>query len=145
MAPAFGYRVETDDGVVAISGDTGPTDNVIRLARDADLLLHEALDFAWVEEQFERTRDDSARAVRDHHYSSHTSPEEAIRIASEAGARQLALHHLVPRGAARELWLREADSFAGRFLVPDDLDVIELRDAISSGPASSRVQSLRTE
>lgn len=145
MAPAFGYRVETDDGVVAISGDTGPTDNVIRLARDADLLLHEALDFAWVEEQYERTRDDSARAVRDHHYSSHTSPEEAIRIASEAGARQLALHHLVPRGAARELWLREADSFAGRFLVPDDLDVIELRDALSSGPASSRVQSGRTD
>ena len=36
MAPAFGYRIETEGGVVAISGDTGPTPNMVRLAADAD-------------------------------------------------------------------------------------------------------------
>ncbi|GAA1469192.1 MBL fold metallo-hydrolase [Microbacterium thalassium] len=141
MAPAFGYRFETEDGVVAISGDTGPTDNMIRLARDADLLLHEALDFAWVEEQYEQTRDDSARAVRDHHYSAHTSPVDAMRIAEAAGARQLALHHLVPRGAPRDLWLRSGESFPGRFLVPEDLEVISLRGGALPAAAAHGVAS----
>ena len=126
MAPAFGYRIETEGGVVAISGDTGPTPNMVRLAADADVLLHEALDSGWVEEQYARTRDDSARAVRDHHYASHTTPAEAIRIAQEAGARQLALHHLVPRAAAPEVWTAQASGFAGRFIVPEDLQVIPL-------------------
>lgn len=128
MAPAFGYRIDTEDGSVAISGDTGPTENMVRLAQDVDLLLHEALDFAWVEEQYEQAgKDESAKAVRDHHYAAHTSPAGAIEIASAAGARQLALHHLVPRSAPRELWMRDGESFSGAFLVPQDLDVIPLR------------------
>ena len=128
MAPAFGYRFDTDGGSVAVSGDTAPTENMVRLAEDVDLLLHEAMDFRWVEDQYDNAgRDESAKAVRDHHYSSHTSPAQAIEIAKAAGARQLALHHLVPRKASAELWQREAHSFPGRFLVPQDLDVIMLR------------------
>lgn len=138
MAPAFGFRFDTEGGSVAISGDTGPTQNMVRLARKVDLLLHEALDFAWVEEQYEQTRDESARAVRDHHYSSHTSPRDAIRIAEDAGAQQLALHHLVPRSASTATWVEHADTFSGRFLVPDDLDVIPLRSHPSPVRSASR-------
>ncbi|MFC6355982.1 MBL fold metallo-hydrolase [Luethyella okanaganae] len=127
MAPAFGFLFETEGGSVAISGDTGPTDNMVRLACDADLLLHEALDFEWVEEQYGRMRDESARAIRDHHYAAHTSPRDAVVIAEAAGARQLALHHLVPRSSPGVLWEREGGAFSGRFLVPSDLDVIGLR------------------
>lgn len=40
--PAFGLRIETPTGVVAYSGDTGPTDVLVDVARDADLFLCEA-------------------------------------------------------------------------------------------------------
>jgi ribonuclease BN (tRNA processing enzyme) len=38
----FGLRFETDEGVVAFSGDTAPTESVVELARDADLFVMEA-------------------------------------------------------------------------------------------------------
>lgn len=128
MAPAFGYRFETEHGVVAISGDTGPTDNVTRLARGADLLLHEALDFAFVEERAAESDSPETRAVLEHHRTAHTSPLEAIRIATEAGCRQLALHHLVPMNGREAAWHEHASGFPGRFLIPDDLDSIPLRE-----------------
>src|SRR5699024_12690661 len=42
IAPAFGFRFETAAGSVTFSGDTTATANMIRLARDTNLLLHEA-------------------------------------------------------------------------------------------------------
>ncbi|HLS49749.1 MAG TPA: hypothetical protein VK024_07115, partial [Actinomycetaceae bacterium] len=93
----------------------------------ADLLFHEALDFEWVEERLGTSPTSAALAVRDHHYSAHTSPRDAMRIAEEAGARQLALHHLVPRTTSLDVWRRGAESYSGTLYVPDDLDVISLR------------------
>ena len=42
--PALGYRFDTPTGSVVFSGDTGECPNVARLARDADVLVHEILD-----------------------------------------------------------------------------------------------------
>ena len=41
---ALGFRVETEHGVVALSGDTARSDVVATLAADADLLVHEVMD-----------------------------------------------------------------------------------------------------
>lgn len=49
ITPAFAFRFDTDDGSVAISGDTRETANMARIARDVDLLLHEAIDFDWID------------------------------------------------------------------------------------------------
>ena len=40
---AFGYRVDYNGRSVVISGDTGPSDNLVAHARGADLLIHEVL------------------------------------------------------------------------------------------------------
>lgn len=37
---AYGFRLETDEGVLAYSGDTGPCDGIDALAKDADVLIH---------------------------------------------------------------------------------------------------------
>ncbi|UOR03305.1 MBL fold metallo-hydrolase [Leucobacter allii] len=126
MAPAFGYRFDTEAGSVVISGDTGRTDNIARLASGAGLLLHEAIDFDWVESEFAGRNDASARATRDHHYSAHTSPREAIDLAEQAGVPRLALHHLVPI-ITDQVMARDAPSFSGAFSIPSDLDAYELR------------------
>src|SRR5690606_42116883 len=45
-------RFDTADGSVTISGDTAPCQSLVTLARDTDLLLHEAIDFDWVERAY---------------------------------------------------------------------------------------------
>ena len=41
IVEAYGYRFDTADGSVVISGDTAPCANLVRLARGADVLVHE--------------------------------------------------------------------------------------------------------
>ncbi|MDR2254782.1 MAG: MBL fold metallo-hydrolase [Arthrobacter sp.] len=142
VAPAFAFRFDTAGGSVTISGDTCATANLVRLAKDTDLLLHEAIDFEWVEGLYGHRTDDEGRASRDHHYKSHTSVAGAVEQARAAGARRLALHHLVPGSADDTVWAQGETLFPGRFLVPEDLDVIDLvPDAAASGssptPASA--------
>lgn len=132
IAPAFGFRFDTAAGSVTISGDTAPTPNLAGLARNTDLLLHEAIDFDFVESKYQGLDDVGSRASRDHHYKSHTSVQDAARIATQAGARRLALHHLVPGTAPDEVWRAAAADFAGEFILPDDLDVIAI-DPVTEG------------
>lgn len=124
IAPAFGFRFTTDEGSVAISGDTAKTANMVRLATDVDLLLHEAISFEWVEDLYGASTDETERASRDHHYKSHTSVEGAIAVAAEAGARRLAIHHLVPGHLDTATWVRATEGAPLPVLVPDDLDVL---------------------
>ncbi|MDR7303627.1 MBL fold metallo-hydrolase [Haloactinomyces albus] len=124
VAPAFAFRFDTDGGSVTISGDTAPCDNLVRLASGTDLLLHEAIDFGWVYRAYGGKGDLAGQASIDHHEKSHTSPHDAVAIAHRAGAKALALHHIVPGHTPRSVWLEAGDEFDGRFLVPKDLDVI---------------------
>lgn len=126
IAPAFGYRFTTDAGSVAISGDTAKTPNLVRLAQDVDLLLHEAISFEWVEELYGHRTDEAARASRDHHHKSHTSVEGALDIATQACARRLALHHLVPGHLDTAALGRVLTSSTVDAVVPADLDRLEL-------------------
>jgi ribonuclease Z len=41
VAPAYGYRVDYGGHSVVLSGDTRPTDNLVKFARGADVLIHE--------------------------------------------------------------------------------------------------------
>ncbi|WP_245570406.1 MBL fold metallo-hydrolase [Microbacterium luticocti] len=126
IAPAFAFRFTCDEGSVAISGDTAQTANMARLADDVDLLLHEAISFDWVEHTYGDPQDETARASYDHHHKSHTSVVEAAEVARDAGARALAVHHLVPGSLDAASWHRaaaKATALTGTdVVVPDDLD-----------------------
>lgn len=123
-APAYAFRFDLDGVSVTISGDTAPCDNLVRLANGTDLLLHEAIAI----EEMERTHDSTPaqRAAMAHHRRAHTTPAEAGLIATRAGARCLALHHLVPAWAPDDAWQRARETFAGELLVPDDGQVLQL-------------------
>ncbi|MCM1014018.1 MULTISPECIES: MBL fold metallo-hydrolase [unclassified Brevibacterium] len=136
LAPAFAFRFDSEHGSVTISGDTCESANLVRLAQDTDLLLHEAIDFEWVDGMYAQRQDDNGRAVRDHHYKSHTSVAGAIRVANAAGAKTLALHHLVPSIADDAVWTRGREEFTGTFLVPDDLDVLTVGAAVDAAVRS---------
>lgn len=137
IAPAFAFRFDTAEGSVTISGDTAPCENLVRLATGTDLLLHEAIDFDWVERAYAAKEDDAARASISHHRRSHTSPAQAVELAERAGAATLALHHLVPGTTPDEVWHDSGRHFSGTFLVPDDLDRISFSSRRDTHAAAS--------
>ncbi|GAB2746501.1 MBL fold metallo-hydrolase [Sinomonas soli] len=126
VAPAFAFRFESRHGSVVVSGDTGPSANLERLARGADVLFHEAIDLAAVEALHAHAAPDHVAASMRHHRHAHTTPEAAGQLAERAGVRVLALHHLVPAGAPPTTWGLAARHFRGELRVLEDLDTVHV-------------------
>lgn len=125
--PALAYRFDTPSGSVVFSGDTGPCDNVVRLAQGADFLVHEVIDVGFIADRVAKlpNRDN----IVNHLTESHTSPEDAGRIAARAGVGTLVLSHLVPGDSeiAEADWERRARStFDGEVVCGVDLDQFAL-------------------
>lgn len=132
IAPAFAFRFDTAGGSVTISGDTAPCENLVRLAQGTDVLLHEAIDFEWVHRAYGATDHKTAQASIDHHKRSHTGAADAVELANRAGAKTLALHHLVPGTTPRSIWEQAGANFNGTFLIPDDLDEIPFGTSVTA-------------
>lgn len=84
LTPAVGYRIDYRGHSVLISGDTRPTDNVIRWGRNVDLLIHEVADFV-----------DPTLPVIQNVYAHHTSPQQAGEIFAETRPQMAAYSHIV--------------------------------------------------
>ena len=124
IVPAFAYRFDAADRSIVISGDTTPSDNLVALARGADVLVHEALfDAAAVDRLIARVPNasDLRRSILSHH----TTAEEAGRIAAEAHVGTLVLSHLIPAedpAVTEAMWSDAARKhFGGRVIVGKDL------------------------
>ena len=126
---AFAYRFEGEGWSVVISGDTAPSENLVRLAKGADVLVHEVLilDDDAIVEALGQPR---GHPLVEHVLGSHTRFRDVGRIATEAGVKKLVLSHLVPGDASfdREAILAEIrKTFAGEVVFGEDLMKLELR------------------
>jgi ribonuclease BN (tRNA processing enzyme) len=123
VVPAFSYRFDTADRSIVISGDTTMSDDLVRLARGADVLVHEALFLAAVDRIVAAVP--NAATLKEHIIASHTSAEDVGRVADAAGVRTLVLSHLIPSddpAITDQMWLDEVRRhFKGRVLVGKDL------------------------
>lgn len=137
VAPAFAFRFDSAHGSVTVSGDTAPSENLVRLAAGCDLLLHEAIDLESVVSSYPKASPQDLAASLGHHRRAHTTPEDAGRIAAAAGVRTLALHHLVPTGAPDAAWQLAANTFAGELLVPADGESITVGIRPAREPAET--------
>ena len=121
--PAFAYRFDTADRSIVISGDTAPSDDLIRLARGANVLVHEALYLPGLDRMVARVP--NAPTLKQSIISHHTSAEDAGRIAAAAGVGMLVLSHLVPPDDSMitdEMWTNAARKhFRGTIVVGRDL------------------------
>jgi ribonuclease BN (tRNA processing enzyme) len=121
-APAYGYRFDTPDGSVVISGDTCVSANLIDLARGADILVHEVIDPAFVDRLTAALPPGTAEAVREHLLASHTTIAQVGRdVAEPAGVKTLVLNHLVPGDSPDSTWRGAQRGFSGRLVVGRDL------------------------
>lgn len=82
---AFGYRFDSADRSIVISGDTRPTDAVVTACNGCDLLVHEVYSAA----RFQTRPPEWQR----YHARAHTSTDELAVIATRARPRQLVLYH----------------------------------------------------
>lgn len=113
---AFGYRVETRDRVIVISGDTGPSEEIVRQCGGCDVLVHEV-----------RSHEKLATRPPEwqrYHSSFHTSTLELGRLAVRAKPKLLVLYHQLYWGATDEDLLREVRSvYAGAVVSARDLGI----------------------
>ncbi|WP_236077975.1 MBL fold metallo-hydrolase [Paraburkholderia nemoris] len=124
--PAFAFRFDTDDGSVTFSGDTSPCENLVRLARNTDVLVHEVIDTTWVDALFPPPVGEKEAAFKQHLLSSHTSIDDVGKVAEAAGAKTLVLSHIAPGHAPRANLMRAQRNFSGQLIIGEDLMQIGL-------------------
>jgi ribonuclease BN (tRNA processing enzyme) len=130
---SFAYRFDTPHGSVVFTGDTGPSQAVESLARDADVLVSEVIDPPAVMRQMEAAGHlppRLAQAATFHMEHEHLAPEEVGRLAAAAHVRLVMLTHFGP-GADSETDMSRYTSgvartfsgpvIAGRDLLEQDL------------------------
>ena len=122
VTPAVGYRIETPDGVVAISGDTLVCPEMAVLAEGADVLVYEAMRFDLI-----RVRPEHLHFVLDYHADTRLIGSQA----QELGVPTLILTHLIPEPITEEDRQGFVDDvrrggYAGKVIVGRDLITVSL-------------------
>lgn len=114
--PAFGFRFETSDRTIVISGDTVPVQSLIEQAKQCDLLIHEVYSvkgFATRPPEWQN-----------YHSRFHTSTHELAQIAKEVKPGLLVLYHQLFWGTTDEDLIREIrEIYDGPVASAKDLDV----------------------
>jgi ribonuclease Z len=99
VAPAVAYRFDYRGRSVVISGDTVQSANLVRLAKGADLLVHEVLadDVLKLASKiaYENDRPRIGKIAADV-IGYHTAPGDAVELAKQAGVDTIVFSHMVP-------------------------------------------------
>jgi ribonuclease BN (tRNA processing enzyme) len=123
VVPAFGFRFDARDRSIVISGDTAPSDALVKLARGADVLVHSVMYPPALDRLAARVV--NAPGLKKSILAHQTSAEDAGRIAEAAGVRTLVLSHLVPGDdpeISDEMWVQAAKlRFSGQVILGRDL------------------------
>jgi ribonuclease Z len=130
VVPAFGFRFDfSSGGSIVVSGDTHPNDNLVRFAKGADVLIHEAY-LPRPNPQDNAPTDTAADGAWFVRY--HSTAAEAGDDAARAGVKVLVLTHLIPHrpGDSDSIFRDEAaKTFHGKIIVGHDLMRIDLPGA----------------
>ena len=115
---AFGYRFVTPDKTIVISGDTRPSQNLIRYSEGADILVHEVYSQAGFDKKTE--------VWKKYHASHHTSTFELGEIAKKSKPGLLVLHHILFWGSTEDELLDEISQvYDGLVSVGSDMMIYE--------------------
>ena len=120
---AFGFRFETPDRTIVISGDTTPTQSVIDNCQGCDVLIHESYSM--------KTYNAVSAQAQANRRRLHTSTMQLAELAGKAKPGLLVLYHRSNLGGVlgevpnpEEAFLEEIRSaYAGKVAVGHDLDI----------------------
>ncbi len=112
VKPAFGYRIDYGGHSVVLSGDTLPSENLVRFSEGVDLLVHEV-----------RMGDTPTRI--------HTTPEQAGEIFTRVKPKLAVYSHTsTPLADNRDLIASTRKTYDGPLEVGEDLMTIEVGEKI---------------
>jgi ribonuclease Z len=125
IKPAFGYRIDYAGRSVVVSGDTRYSENLIKYAEGADLLIHEVV----APESLKRAQyaEERSRTILNHH----TTPEQAGKIFSMIKPKLAVYYHFVlPNATEQDLVPPTRKTYSGPLELGEDLMVIEVGEKI---------------
>lgn len=133
---SYGFRFDTPDRSIVISGDTSPTEETIKACSGCDVLIHEVRTLELFSKLPEERRSFGSK--------NHTTSEQLAALASKAKPRLLIAYHawiasgpsVVPSGeqpvvltrggyhSSPDVLRKEISSrYSGAFVIGNDLDV----------------------
>ena len=115
---AFGYRFETADKIIVVSGDCTYSENLIRNAKGCDILVHEVYSMEGLSKREDRWKK--------YHSTFHTSTAQLAEIADKVKPKTLILIHQLLFGSTRESLMKEIqDRYKGKVVYGEDLAVFQ--------------------
>ncbi len=128
---SYSYRFETPDRVVFFTGDTGPSDAAVELAKGADLYVTETTSPEGVVELFKKSGIWQAKTPSEqegflrHMHEEHVTPEDIGKMAAKAGVKAVVMTHLGPSTNPDEEYQRYVDEakkyYSGPITLAKDL------------------------
>jgi ribonuclease BN (tRNA processing enzyme) len=139
VVPASGYRFDTAGGSVVFSGDTTVNEDLVGLARGADILVHCVADLDYLE------RHGFTGAALERMAGLHTDVSDVGAVAQRAGVKELILTHYLPAEpeaiSSRQWAERASRGFVGKTVAgTDGLRRTLSPLATSSSPATMAAQ-----
>lgn len=114
---AYGYRFDTPDRVIVISGDTRPSPELVKACRHCDILIHEVYPMG-----SRATMPDWPKYRAQYH----TSTQELAEIANQSQPGLLIVYHRTGglTNFSDEQYLKEiGQSYSGKVVIGHDLEV----------------------
>jgi ribonuclease BN (tRNA processing enzyme) len=128
---SYSYRIQTPQGVVVFTGDTGPSDAVLKLAMGADVLVSEVEESSdelsvFIDQMAVQNHWPPARKQEfaGHMEKEHLTVDSLGELASKAHVKSVLFYHYDPQNKAEQR-ARVAGVekyFHGTVLAPEDLD-----------------------
>ncbi len=122
----YGYRFQTPDRSIVISGDTRPVQSVVDNCNGCDILIHEVYT--------EKAEQESGIEWKAYRSKYHTSSRQVAEIATKAKPKLLVLYHQqfglnkkqgVILSTEQDLINEMNQFYKGRFISADDLEIIK--------------------
>jgi ribonuclease BN (tRNA processing enzyme) len=133
---SIALRFDTRQRSIVFSGDTAYSENIVKLAQDADMFVCEVMDQRVHTQMLELARAEAAKghpeSVARHVAETHSTPEDVARMASAARVRTVVLNHQLsgpstPGGlafAVTDFIDAVRKGYAGEVIVGQDLMVL---------------------
>ncbi|MCO5398242.1 MBL fold metallo-hydrolase [Ralstonia soli] len=128
---SYAYRFQTPDRVIVFTGDTGPSDAVTELAKNADTLVSEVGSSEDVKQvliqngTWQGMTPEQQAAFMRHVVEEHLTPDEVGKMAAHARVKTVVLTHLLPTVNEHDDYQRYVPEvkkfFSGTVVVARDL------------------------